>query len=396
MNNKLNDRESVFDYYELYTKNSKIKLDDVIDNRNLMKSYIFETYNDELTNSLFKEDELLTQNLFKQNSQLITEIDNNLFSISFNRNSIGFIEKINSRFSVIYTLLDAKQSDKLFGNLTKKSTILDSLWLSGPIYDHLLNNLTNSHSGNRYTNIKFDSRPLFELEYSSDSTDDIHDNDTSSSSITQKIGGLQNKIRGIRDFLPMFNSISALRFPSHLGPGGNDIYFNGKVTNRSESFFEHRNQIINLIQDYQSVTETIEDLCWLGMEKIPGNNIDFPSFKAAPTIIKFPTEIHPNLLYIFVERVFRKGAEPFKIIGDIVKINDYRYHIYGTDLHLWQNIFIDISTTNITLYLPYGTCGNTIHRFITNVQKYLVANISVSIGDYKYQDLISKTMGGSK
>lgn len=192
----------------------------------------------------------------------------------------------------------------------------------------------------------------------------------------------------------MFNSITALRFPSVIGPGGNDIYYNGKATNRSESFYEHREQILQLIQGYQSVTEKIEELCWVGMERIPGKGMNFPSFKAAPTLIKFPQEIHPALLKAFVERVFSKGQEPFKIIGDIVKVNEYRYHIYGTDLHLWQNIFLDISTTNIILYLPYGTCGNTIHRFITNIQKHLIPDISVSIGDFQYQDLISKNMGG--
>lgn len=193
MQNKFKDRESVFDYYELHTKNSLINLEDVKENRNLMKSYIFETYNDELMKSLFKDEELSTEILFKQTSQIINEIDNNFYSISFAKDNIGFIEKINSRFSVIYTLLDSRKSDKLFGSLSKKSTILDSLWISGPIYDYLLNDLTKFHSKNRYTNIKFDSKPLFELEDSLEPAEDIYDNDNSSSSITQKIGGLQKK-----------------------------------------------------------------------------------------------------------------------------------------------------------------------------------------------------------
>lgn len=127
-------------------------------------------------------------------------------------------------------------------------------------------------------------------------------------------------------------------------------------------------------------------------ERIPLKASSFESYKAAPVTITFDTEISSETLENFVKTVFTRGIEPFKIVGDSIEIEKNRFHIYGTDLHLWQNIFLDLSTTHFTLYLPKGTCGNTVHRLVTNIQKYLVPNFNVLIGDKPYKKIISNSM----
>ncbi|MDA6106709.1 hypothetical protein OSJ96_25370, partial [Escherichia coli] len=81
---------------------------------------------------------------------------------------------------------------------------------------------------------------------------------------------------------------------------------------------------------------------------------------------------------------FPKGREPFKIYGEIKRVSEERVHIYGVDLHLWQNVVLDLSTEEFILFLPKGTCGNTIHRLVTNIQRFLDPQIDVFIGDYPY------------
>jgi len=46
--------------------------------------------------------------------------------------------------------------------------------------------------------------------------------------------------------------------------------------------------------------------------------------------------------------------------------------------------------------LPQGTCGNTIHRLVTNIQKMLEPDIEVYVGDVLYQDIIRHHLVGER
>lgn len=244
----ISSRENLFDYFESRAKNSKEELNNSKTKKTLMKSYIFETFNEELVTK--KDNAELTNipALFNTKLNKVKQIDNDIYSISNQESNIAYIEQINSRFSIAYTELHADKSDKIMYDYAKKSAILDSLWISSQMYDQFLKNIIDYHSPNRFTNIKFDSKPSYD-KYNNEF--DIVDNNNSMSSITQQIDGLQEKLNGVRNFFPLFNSISSLRFPSKNGAGGHDIYYNGKSTNRSSSFFDHREQLKNTVSHYQ-------------------------------------------------------------------------------------------------------------------------------------------------
>ncbi len=92
----------------------------------------------------------------------------------------------------------------------------------------------------------------------------------------------------------------------------------------------------------------------------------------------------------FVDVTFKKGQEPFKIIGNPIRLNNERVHIYGTDLHLWQEVILDLSCDEFIMFLPRGTCGNTIHRMVTNIQRYLDPAVNITIGNINYESYINK------
>ena len=52
------------------------------------------------------------------------------------------------------------------------------------------------------------------------------------------------------------------------------------------------------------------------------------------------------------------------------------------------NIPRRVSGYNLTALLPDGTCGNTIHRLVTNIQRFLDPAVEAWIGDTPYSDLI--------
>lgn len=382
---KYKNKSEVFDYLNQYSKLTKSEIDSHHTKKNLLKSYVFETFSEDLPLAEAKEI-LKISNLFYKDNHTLVEVDDDLFLLSSEKEVIGFIEQISNRFSVLYSTLPSSVSDSIIAKIIKESPILESLWISGHFFDDFLNQIITSNQPNRFTNIKFESKNLHHLLLADS---DFHESESSTSSLNQNLGGLEQKIKGIREFLPMFHSISSLRFPSNGHAGGHDVYFNGKVTNRSSDFFEHRFQILEIINQYNRLTTTIEDICWLEFKNIPEDKPNSDrSFKAAPITIKLGKSLDDLTLDYFVNQILKKGTNPFKIIGDVKKINNYRYHIYGTDLHIWQNIFIDIGLYDIILYLPKGTSGNTIHRFITNVQKFISPEIDVYIGDISYKELI--------
>ncbi|MGR5999179.1 hypothetical protein ACT7C7_05495 [Bacillus cereus] len=93
-----------------------------------------------------------------------------------------------------------------------------------------------------------------------------------------------------------------------------------------------------------------------------------------------------------MKNTFPKGKEPFKILAEPQWISEERVHIYGVDLHLWQEVMMDLSLNEFTVFIPKGTCGNTIHRLATNFQKYLDPTIEIWIGNEKYEDIINRNM----
>lgn len=392
MDIKLKNREEAFSFFESYSQNSKEQIDERKTRNPLLKSYVFETFNEGLEGKL--KESLEIPNLFKQKDLTIKQIDEKFFIIKKHSNFIGCIEQINNRFSVFYTNIPANTSDNLIKNYIKDSTILDSMWISGKMYDQLLKHISDIHHPHRFTKLKFEYDLKFDKKIHND---EILEHKASTISFVEDLVDIIPKIEGVRQYLPLFHAMSSLRLPSKLGAGGHDFYHNGKVTNRSTSFYDHRLQIKDLVSNYQFITEYIENKAWVGLEKIPSKiESSVATFNACPITIIFNEPISTDVLNSFVHTTFSKGTEPFKIIGDIYEAGKNRFHIYGTDMHLWQNIFLDLSTSSFNLYLPYGTCGNTIHRFITHIQKYLQPNLQVYIGDKLYDEIIYEHLGGMK
>jgi hypothetical protein len=64
-----------------------------------------------------------------------------------------------------------------------------------------------------------------------------------------------------------------------------------------------------------------------------------------------------------------------------------KVHVYGADRHLWQPINLELTDKGIVAILPQGTCGNTFHRLVTNIQRYVCPNIDAWIGSKPFQSL---------
>ncbi|MDT0123856.1 hypothetical protein Q9R46_14440 [Paenibacillus sp. RRE4] len=395
MKTRFKNRDKVFEYLDNYSSVVKLQANERKTVNTLLKSYIFET------NMLESEMELTK--IFQLKDCNTKEIDEEMLQVFRENEVVGFIEKVNNRFAVMHSIDTAQKSDYYTNSLLKNTPLLDSLWISGKMFDLFREKIRSQHSPHRYIKMKFEFNNIFSKGYSdgefldfSEYVDEgiFDDQVVTSIDLVEELADLERKIEGVRSFFSAFCAVGLLRFPSRVGKGGHDFYRNGKVTNRSDSFFDHRSQIRETINDYKLITESLETKTWLNFDVYHDRETGV-KFQGSPVVFKFPTPLKKQVFSNFVESTFQNGNEPFKILGKPIWINKNKVHIYGTDINLWQKVNLELSREEFIAILPRGTCGNTIHRLVTNIQRYLNPEVDVYIGDQTYESFMKASIEGS-
>jgi hypothetical protein len=106
-----------------------------------------------------------------------------------------------------------------------------------------------------------------------------------------------------------------------------------------------------------------------------------------PLIINFAEELSEATFNRWMELAFRK-TNVFRLWGDPIRLGPRKVHVYGADRHLWQPINLEITAKRLVAILPRGTCGNTFHRLVTNVQRYVCPKIEVWLGAKPFEQLV--------
>ncbi len=262
-------REKVFKFLDDYSNDMKEQIDINKTKQPLLKSYIFETFNREINEDL-EFDISSLKDLINNEYGSFKQIDEGLYIINgFNKLPFGFIEIVNDRFFVLYALEKSSKTDPLFSKIIKSSPLIDNLWISGKMFDGFLKQIADTHHPQRYIKMNFEYSNIFNTFNEDDYIDfELEEDRITKINLSKELDELKTNLPEIRDLLPEFNSIGLLKFPTRVGKGGHDFYRNGKVTNRSNSFKDHRYQITNNINYYKRITEDLEDNVWLNFENI--------------------------------------------------------------------------------------------------------------------------------
>lgn len=172
--------------------------------------------------------------------------------------------------------------------------------------------------------------------------------------------------------LSSISSIGIKREEDHENFIIEDITFWGKFLSRGTSFLEHIKTIQEIENGYFRVLSEKIEAELLSAEK---SNFGYRP-KGSPFIITLKnTELtdNPKFFDSFVNRVF-SGKPPFRIFGIKSKVAKDEYVIYGTDLHNGDPIELEVTPEWITIHLRSipnkNVCGNTVLRFLTNIQRY--------------------------
>lgn len=401
-------RDKMVRFLDGYSADRMEELDERKTKFPLVKSYMLETVGDD---GRRKDIAAILNNSGIQAEQ----IDDNLHRVSVRGTDeyMGFIETLdNPRYSVFYTLHKSDMSDRWVKNLVSATSDLDHVWLSGWTFKMLWEQVAKINNPNRYGRITFLHESIFEVDSEpagsdddSDETDEaimesdeiiIKERRTSKFSMVDKISVIVSKLEKLQEDYAPLHAINQLRFPSPMGRGGHDFYDNGKVTNRSSNFRDHRSHILYVQSIYDAMMQDTEAKAWYSLQKetVPDMSGGFQKLIGSPVYIKFTNELPKPTFDYWIHSTFGRANNKFRLWGNPIRFGPLKVHVYGVDKHLWQPLYLEITSKHLLAIVPKGTCGNTIQRLVTNIQRYIDPAAVVTIGNEQYSSMANNSAKG--
>jgi len=341
---------------------------------------------------------------------MLESLKGDMFKVwdSHERKHVGFLERLVDRHPVVYTIEESKVMDRWAKKLVHRNPAIDRLWLSGIIFHRLWSAVLEQSPPHRYGRLVFQHENLFEdsSDASISSTDEedtsaimaesevvgdeyVPEHKATRFAVVDRLSVLATVLPKMRATYGPLHAISQLRFPGARS-GGHDFYYDGKVTNRTDSFTEHRLRVQYVLQVYRAATETTENAAWSGVQRMKaGSEAGSSWIMGTPIQLKFKNKLQPAVFDRFVEAVFEKKNRAFNLWGNPIRLGPTKVHVYALDRHVAQQLFIEITESDMLVVIPFGTCGNTIHRLVTNVQQFLDPAVEVWVGEQQYESLIS-------
>jgi hypothetical protein len=135
-----------------------------------------------------------------------------------------------------------------------------------------------------------------------------------------------------------------------------------------------------------------EERAWYSLDKekvsVPGK---FQKLIGAPVTIDFGEPLSKETFDYWIKSTFGRINNKFRLWGNPIVLGPTKVHVYGVDKHLWKPIFLELTNKHLIAIVPKGTCGNTIHRLICNIQKYIDPSAKAYIGDKEYKSLVDES-----
>ena len=330
------------------------------------------------------------------------------------------LERLSARHVALYTLLRHQDFEHRFRKVILQNPWWDFAWFAGIALDLLWKEYLVEMHPYQFTKLAFEHEARFEAlrngfltesdsaepEEVEDELNEIEsgdrpeqgeDEDTfprerraSSLSIAELVGHIATFLPKLQEIHAPFRALKMLRLPA-LHRGGYDLWSWGKLTFRAPSFREGRVYLLTLTRMYQRATELLEQTAWIQAEplRLPGGGV---RLTGTSITFRFSQPLTPQTLHRFMEAIFGRARNLFRLWGNPIRRSERFFYVHGVDLHLWEPIGLECTTEYFRLYLPRGTCGNTVHRLARNLQRYVDPALEVRIGDRPYEDLFRQAL----
>jgi hypothetical protein len=337
----------------------------------------------------------------------LTQLDDSLYLVvDRTGEEIGFLEQLRPRIAALYSTLKSDEIGRWVRDLVLSTASIDHVWLSGLTFNVLWKLIAKSSQRGRFTKLVFTHDSIFDVDrWDSDADDEggsaphsfergfdrIVDRRATSLRIVDRVGVIDDKLAKLQDvYSPLF-AISQLRFPSTVGRGGHDFYDNGRATNRCSSFTDHRSHLMLVVQLYERLLSLTEEYAWFSTGRQVSMRGAERTVGGAPVVVRFREALTPAVFDRWVTSTFVHKRNRFRLWGEPIRLGPCKVHIYGVDRHLWQPLFLELTERSCIAILPQGTCGNTVHRLVTNIQRFVDPGATAFIGDRSYDDVVNES-----
>jgi hypothetical protein len=155
-----------------------------------------------------------------------------------------------------------------------------------------------------------------------------------------------------------------------------EIKWDGKITARGTSFQSHINLVNSIYRSYSDRVRSFEQRFSLryGSDPVDGQRSPITGESVNITFSRPIANLEK-----FVGSVFA-GVDPFRLWGTPVSLGDNYYRVTALDLHVTNRIIFEIAPEFMRVYLPDGSCGNSIIRLYTNLQHYYDSLVVMAAG----------------
>lgn len=350
------------------------------------------------------------QSLFERRQMRLSPLEEGLFLVTDPQGGeLGFLEQLRPRILALYSNLKTDELTRWARRIIMGSPELDYVWLSGLTFSELWKVVVQLSRSNRFTRLVFTHESIFDIdsaaheteeeqEEPADSTGDeleeVVERRATSFRLVDRVGIIQERLEKLQELYSPLYAISQLRFPSPVGRGGHDFYDNGRVTNRSESFRDHRAHLLFVVRIYEKLLRATEDRVWYDVKDSVSMPGQFRKIVGAPVVVRFLEPLSPAVFNQWITGTFERKRNRFRLWGHPIRLGPTKVHVYGVDRHLWQPIFLELTARECIAIVPNGTCGNTVHRLVTNIQKYLDPGAIAYVGERPYTEMVRESASG--
>ncbi|HEY1691706.1 MAG TPA: hypothetical protein VGG39_06075 [Polyangiaceae bacterium] len=274
------------------------------------------------------------------------------------------------RFWRLYTTALVKDADDARDAIVSSAPWLDRVWIP----PHYLETLADTVGAQMLTfSLSHDRRPVTEGDRPV----------TDSDFVTLRLwaSNAQKTLHKLRTahVFPHAVSVRSVRLRS----GGDDAqadycvaeYFHdGKITAGGTSFDEHNRVIVRMLRDYGDLVRSFEERYGIGATTdASGRHV----VAGQPVVLDLKWTVQ-DLEYA-VQRIFAAN-DPFRLWGLPTRVSDGHFRARAVDLHVGGVLTFDITQENVVIQLPRGVCGNTVVRFLNNLQFHVNADARAEAG----------------
>lgn len=322
----------------------------------------------------------------------IERVDDDLVTIRASGDQLpwALAETAQPRFPVLYTALPPQNAATRLRSFQAEIPQLDRTWFSSTMYLTIWRRILATSPSHRFSSLTFEHEQFFASREASIQNGNLpKERRKARIKVTDRLNKLSDAVLPWSGQYSALSSIVHMRIPA-LARGGYDVYHDGRVTDNSDSTALFREEIRELTEFYDQATRAVEHQLW---PRPVSDRQDAPIHFGTPLFVQFSEPLSDDVFRRWTSS-FRRKNNRFRLWGQPIERGPQKVHIYAVDNLLWQTIDLEITPSHLIALLPHGTCGNTVHRLITAIQRFVDPAVAVSLGDMRYDDAIAAPATG--